>query len=221
MPVLYTLKVLLILLFFLIPRASVQAQDVPVIGVKMGFLSSGIYTEPEVFGRENGLAGIVFYEHPITTWLSLEHNFGYLQRGFRNVQTLTNEEGFFVDDITARTRLGYLSYNPVLNFERYTPEYSKVFIAFGPRVEYLAHESLGTYNFPDDVFTDPLAEDLESVIWGFSLSTGLKGVDLGDGELRFSVGYHLDLTDSQERMPDISVRNNALIFTLGIGLKTR
>lgn len=218
MPVTSNVKIFVLFLVFIISTFHAQANNSTIWGLKLGFLSSGVYTDPEIIGRENGISGFLFWDHYVTEWFSLEHNIGYVQRGFRNTQTLTDDQGFFVDDITARTRTGYLSYNPMFGIHRFTPDHAKVFIAVGPRIEYLVKNRKGTFELPGNVeVVDSVAENLDDWIWGFAVTTGLKAVELGEGELRFSVGYHLDISDSISQLSDRSARNNALIFTFGIG----
>lgn len=206
-----------VFIIVLVNQQISQAQSFTA-GAKVGFQSTGVYTDPEIIGRENGFSFFLYADYSFVEFISFEQNVGFIQRGFRHTKTLINEDGHFIDDITAASNMNYLGYNPMFHFQWYTPDYARAFVGIGPRFEYLISKSNGVFDFPDGTQEDEIAAAYDDFLIGISFSTGLKDVDIGDITIRFSVAYELDITDSVSGLESREARNNALLFTIGFGI---
>ena len=201
-------------ILFLMGSAA-QAQSVTKFGIKGGIQTAGMSSEPSLDGRVWGYSVYAYADRRIHDYLSFNLDIGITQRGFKSSQDETDETGQFIREVTATSKMTYVSISPVLNLDIGQRLYRPYF-GVGPRVDFLAERSPGEFKFTEVTVADETVDHFDSTVLGFSLVAGFKRVSAGGIGLRLEAKYESDFTDSLGRS-DREFKNNAYMLVLGIG----
>jgi hypothetical protein len=195
----------------------VNAQIVSHYGVKAAFTRSTLDIEEFVDFSDwrSGLNLAVYAEHDICDFLALDLQLEYTQKGYIMEQVETDEMGMRIQDVSANTRLDYLSI-PLLVKIKYPHEKATPFIAFGPRFDYLINTAKGEFEFTNNTMTDDFADYLKDSAIGASISGGVQIPTARKCDVILEFRYNLDFTDSADAPLEYEVKNKSWDIWLGI-----
>lgn len=181
-------------------------------GVKAGILSAGAYSDPSTDGRVIGFSIYGFSDIEITNRFFTTIDLGITQRGFSNTELRTDETGLPIAEIEAKTKLLYATLTPSFNINIQSSDIP-LFFGVAPRFEVLIDRNLGTYE--TSTAKDFTASSIDDFVFGFSVTGGVRELNVGSMDLRLEAKYEIDVTDSFSNSSRI-FRNNALVLAVGI-----
>lgn len=185
-------------------------------GIKMGAQSTGVSSDLSGDERLFGISAYGFADWQLNESFFTTIDFGFTQRGFKNVQYEVNETGEVIQKVEAVSRINYLSLASTLNIG--IPIKSQAFyFGLGPRLDLLIHRNPGEFRFTNATFPDETVNEFDDYVFGISFVTGLKNISLKGLRLRAEVKYEMDITDSFSTHPG-EIRNNVIMAVLGISL---
>jgi len=200
-------------------------------GFKLGIQSVRLQSfddRTDFFDTEENF-GFHFYgfsEWELVSFISTEIQLGYNLRGFSNSITFTDiDSPDVVGEGRARTKLHYLSATSFLK-GNYRVQNLNLYSGIGPRFEYLLNSEAGKYNVESgrssELYTSALEDEtadlLDNSLFGLSVISGLRNVEMFSTNFSFELRYDLDLTDSMSQYPR-DARNEAFVLSIGVGLK--
>lgn len=205
-------KISLVLLLVLLLAPAITVGQVSNYGIKAGILSAGAYSNPSTDGHVIGFSIYGFSDIEITNRFFTTIDLGITQRGFSNTELRTDETGLPIAEIEAKTKLLYATLTPSLNINIQSSDIP-LFFGVAPRFELLLDKNLGTYG--NRLSKDYTASSIDEFVFGFSISGGVKKLNVGRMDLRLETKYEIDVTDSFSNSSQI-FRNNALVLAVGI-----
>ena len=158
----------------------------------------------------------LFFEHNLWDYLSVGSQIEYNQKGYLFEQVETNEIGTKIQDVSANTRLDYLSL-PLFVKIKYPAQKFTPFISFGPRYDYLLNYHKGEFKFTEITITDNMADNFESHVFGGTLSAGVQIPTSHPYQVDIEFRYNFDTTDSAKEPVQYRIKNKS--FDIWIGLE--
>ncbi len=205
----------LIVLITLIYQIMVYSQ-INNFGLKLGIQSAGVADNQSADGR---ILGFSIYGYAD---LNISHNFnstidlGLTQRGYKNKMIETNEEGEFIQDVIATSKVTYISISPFVNYNIFLPS-NIIYLGMAPRFDILVNKESGKFSFTTITITDELINYLDKTIWGISFVAGIKDIKLSGINFRIEGKYEMDITDSLSKYP-ANYKNNVLMLLIGLNI---
>jgi len=185
-------------------------------GFKFGIQSAGVYNNLYVDGRVYGFSLYGFTDFFISQSIFISADLGVTQRGFKSSMDERNENGEFVQEVIATSRLTYISLTPFINFSTSLGS-SLIYLGSGPRFDYLVNKEPGKFSFTTITVTDELVNYLDKLVFGVSIMAGIKNVTFYGINFRFEGKYEIDITDSMSKYP-AKYRNNIFMLAVGVSL---
>ena len=223
------LALLLLLVLFMPER--LEAQVLRSYGAKVAVTSTDIsyeFEDPRLrgaspdFERRTGVNVALFAEWLTYPYLSLLTQAEYTQRGFapvflRAVPVPDNPGYLTSEEVTANTRLDYLSAFVPLKVQYPVGTFLTPFILAGPRLDVLLNQHVGTVDLDGFGPSGFRLRDPNRTQLGLSTGAGITVGDLGKLSLTLEARYNLDLTDATSSS-SVEVKHNAFDVWFGISL---
>lgn len=185
-------------------------------GLKIGIQSTGVYSNLYSMNRFYGLSLYGFADIKITEDFFSTIDLGFTQRGFKNTMDERNDYGEFVQEVIATSKLTYISFTPSINFNTQIAS-STIYLAAGPRFDFLIDRVPGKFKFTAVTITDELVNYLDKYVFGVSIIGGIKNIRFGGTSFRLEGKYEVDITDSMSKYP-AKFRSNVFMLAFGINL---
>ena len=204
---------------FLFCSQIIQAQLFKSWGLKVGINSSGVSIQPKIFdtNRRTGISAGIFAELINSPYFSFITGVDYLQRGFIEEMAEMNNNGDFIQQIEANTRLDYISIpfcaKIQMPLDGVTP-----YIVAGPRIDFLINRSKGVFRFSSATINSELASNYSSQDVGGTIGFGIETDQLLALPVLLEVRYGFDIASSFEATA-LEAYNNAVDIVLGIKFK--
>ena len=185
-------------------------------GLKLGIQSAGVSDNQFAEGRILGFSIYGFVD------LNISHNFnstielGLTQRGYKNKMIETSEEGEFIQDVIATSKVTYISISPFVDYNIFLPS-NIIYLGIAPRFDILVNKEPGKFSFTTITITDELINYLDKTIWGISFVAGIKDIKLSGINFRIEGKYEMDITDSLSKYP-ANYKNNVLMLLIGVNI---
>lgn len=192
------------------------------IGAKAGialadqkFEYSGVQFDREI-GLRTGIGIGLFVDHPLAPRLGFRLEADYLQKGYKEEFTLTDEFGDIVGTDTYHARVDMLSLNLLARASLPSGTYALA----GPRIDIKLGES---DDFPGGAIPQELEDKYKSTIAGLTFGLGQEFKLLQKGSVFLEAQYHLDLGKLYDEPPDpdetfslTSIENRSFAIFAGI-----
>ena len=200
---------------FIFSAAELAAQRSINFGVKGGIQSAGMISDPALDGRVWGNSVYLFTDYRFGRSFSVSVDFGVTQRGFKVSQDETDETGQKIQEVTATSKMTYLSFTPLLNYD-FGQRFIRPYVGAGPRLDILATREPGEFEFTSVTTTDETINLFDRYAFGTSFVAGIKNVPETGMQVRFEAKYEMDFSDSLSDHPR-EFKNRVIMFVLGIG----
>jgi hypothetical protein len=188
-------------------------------GLKVGVTSSEVSIQPKLFdtNRRTGIIAGIFAEWINSPYFSIITEFDYLQRGFIEEMAEMNNNGDFIQQVEASTRLDYISI-PFCAKIQLPLNGIKPYITAGPRIDFLFNRSKGVFRFRSATIRSELASYYSSQNAGGTIGLGIETNQLLALPVFLEIRYGFDISNSFEAT-SLKAFNNVFEALFGIKLK--
>ena len=161
-------KIIFIVSFSILLFPIKSFSQIDSYGLKIGIQSTGVYSNIYSMNRFYGLSFYGYTDIIISKDIFSTIDLGITQRGFKNTMNERNENGEFVQEVIATSKLSYITFTPFINYNMPISS-SSIYLGAGPRFDILIDKVPGKFKFTTVTITDELVNYLDKMSLVFQL----------------------------------------------------